>query len=373
MTKRRVRTLARQTELKIKKIVIDDGLSRLRGATGIGNYSNLLYESLQDYIAKSGDNIEVIYKDYSFLSLLPSKSRRLLYLLLINSFGLMTKADIFHFTNYYMPIVKPKGLKYIVTIHDMAAWAFTRTFSLNYLRFIRPFIKRAISISDIIITVSQTVKDEISSTFNISGDKIYVCHNAVRPIFKPLDNFKKGRYLLFVGIIAPQKNLPSLINAFAKLIKDPKHKDLMLIIIGKKWTGFKELEYAIRKESIEEHVSIKGYVDDKEMVRLYNGAEALVMPSLYEGFGIPIIEAMACRIPVIASDIPVFREVAGDAALFYGPPEDENMLCKAMDKILSSESFKHELISKGDKQVLRYSWENVAKDHMAAYNMVKDK
>lgn len=355
--------------MKFKNITIDDGLSRINKPTGIGNYSKLLLQSLQSYIAKNEDNINVKYRDYSFFYLFPRKLRRLLYLFLINLFGLTEKAGIFHFTNYYTPIVKKRGLRYIVTIHDMAAWEFPQAFSPDYLKFIRSVIKRGIYKSDSIITVSQSVKSEICNIFSVPENKICVCHNAVKPIFKSFNSTGKDRYILFVGIIAPQKNLSTLIGAFAKLKNKPKYGNLKLVISGKKDSGMAELESAIRMRSLEKHVSILGYITDSEMVRLYNNAQALVIPSLYEGFGIPIIEAMACRVPVIASDIPVFREIAGDAALFYGHPRDQNLLCEAIDKVLSDESLKGNLISRADKQVLKYTWENVAKNHLEAYNI----
>jgi len=353
-----------------KKVVIDDGLSTLNGATGIGNYSKLLCESLQSHISKTGCDIEVVYRDYSVLSFVPRKCRRLLYLMLINSTGLATRADIFHFTNYYIPTRKPRRASYVVTIHDLAAWRLPGAFGTGYLGFIRPIVRRAVSFSDRIITVSQTVKNEISDTFGIGDGRISVCYNAVRPIFRPVSGLKKKRYILFVGIIAPQKNLVVLAKAFGRLVRELNYKDLMLVIVGKSWTDSKALESALREESVAEKVVLKGYVGDDEMVRLYNQAQFLVMPSLYEGFGIPIIEAMACGTLVIASDIPVFREVAGDAALFYGPAEDDIMLTEAMDKLLSSISLRQQLISKASEWVRRYSLDNVARDHLQVYNLV---
>lgn len=354
--------------MKIKKIVIDDGLSTTGGSAGIGNYSKLLYKSLQNHVAGTGDNkIEIVYRSYSLPSWLPSAGRRMLYLFLINSFGQTTEADLLHFTNFYVPAVKFKSTKYITTIHDMAAWKFPAAFSPNYLRFIKPVIIKAVSSADLIITPSQTVKDEIVSILGVQEKKIHAIHHAVNPVFKPANNFKNGEYILFVGSIDAQKNLITLVKAFSKLKAQSKYRDLKLIIAGKKRSDFDKVKEAIYRESVETHISIPGYMSDEDVVKLYNSAELVVMPSHYEGFGIPIIEAMACGIPVVASDIPVFREVAGNAALLYGHPENYMNLAGAVDKVLSDKDFKRELILRGGKQITNYSIKKFTDAHMAAY------
>ena len=192
-----------------------------------------------------------------------------------------------------MPLIKLARTKYVVSIHDMAAWFLPEIFSKFYRTFIKFIIKRAISIADLIVVPSQTVKRAICNITKISENKVCVCYNPLKNIWKPIQGYHKGGYLLFVGSIDIHKNVITLMKAFAQLKKDSKYQHMKLLIVGKKRSGYKELNIFIKENSFENDISILGYISDKELLRLYNGAEALVMPSLYEGFGIPIIEAIA--------------------------------------------------------------------------------
>lgn len=355
--------------MRFKRILLDDGLSTIGGATGVGNYSTLLYRSLIEHPASAEFAVEVVYRDFSYLSPVPRKLRRLFYLAIINSMGACERADIIHSTNYYTPSLKLKSsTRLVVTLHDMAAWNNPGAFSYDYLRFIRPVIERSISRADAVITVSHAVKEEVLGVFKIDERSVHVCHNALRPEMKPGEKPKTGmRYILFAGNIDAQKNLATLVCAFSKLKQDPIYKDLHLVIAGKKRGGYVELESAVQSSPYRSFIHMPGYVSDEELASLYRGAEAFVMTSVYEGFGIPIIEAMAFGTPVIASDIPVFREVAGSTALIYGRPRDEEMLYSAIDEVLRNETLRSRLVSEGLKKAGNYSPESMARRHMEIY------
>ena len=351
-----------------KRILIDDGLSTLGCSAGVGNYSRMLYSSLTDYIKKSGADMEIAYRRYGYLSLFPRAARRLLYLGMINLSS--PDADICHFTNHYMPTLKSRRKKYVFTVHDLGVWSLPHMFRRSYAGFVKPLIARGVRSADLIITVSETIKREIIETFNISENRVFVCPNAVRPLFRPLAGYPRKDYILFVGNTDRHKNIETLVRAFALLKEKEEYAKLRLIIAGSKRAGYESAARESVARGVSDSVWMPGYIDDAELLNLYNGAEALIAPSIYEGFGIPVVEAMACGAPVIASDIPVFREVAGDAALFYGPPEDEYLLFKAIDGLLSNEKLRDRMVSKGMDNARRYSPEACAKNHIEAYEAV---
>ena len=356
---------------KNKKIVIDDGLSFAGGATGIANYSLNLYRGLRESL---DDDSAVHLREYRLICRLPSHLRRLSYLSYINATGALGGSHLVHYTNYYAPLTRRRnGPAYVVTIHDMAAWTVPEVFSSNYLRFIRPIVRRTASIADAVITVSQTVREEIIHYLQVPEEKVHVCHNIVgigdEKITGNGNNSDDG-HILFVGVIDVNKNVSTLVRAFARLARDENNRHVKLVLAGKKRGGFPAVEKEMRRHRLEGRVLIPGYVEEKQLMKFYAEAKALVMPSVYEGFGIPVIEAMKCNVPVIASDIPVFREIAGGAASFYGDPLRDDLLSDAMQKVLSSESLRNELIEKGSRQAKIYSKENFIDRHLKVYKKV---
>jgi glycosyltransferase involved in cell wall biosynthesis len=234
----------------------------------------------------------------------------------------------------------------------------------------KPIIEKSARFSDLIITPSLTAKNEIESMFGIPSEKVHACYHMVNQAVKYMPHVKKEKFILFVGNIDPWKNLNTLAAAFDALKRKGRHENTRLVIAGKKREGWESLRAAMEAHGIGEEVSVLGYVSSDTLVKLYNSAELVVIPSLYEGFGIPVIEAMACRTPVVASDIPVFREIAGEAALLYGVPPDVGGLADAIHEVLSNASLKEELVARGTRQVLHYSREAFIQRHINAYNAV---
>lgn len=351
--------------MKLKSIVIDDGLASRGPAAGVGNYSLCLYSGLKEYF--SDDSTEVNLRRYSLVKKCPSHLRRLMYLLHVNTPVHHLGSRLVHYTNYYAPLIRyNRKTKYVVTIHDMAAWTVPDAFSKEYLRFIKPIIRRTAGLSDAIITVSQTVKNEIVRYLQVSEERVHVCYNTSK-LVKGREYDISEACILFVGNIDVHKNIITLIKAFAKLKEKNKYEKTKLVLAGQKRAGFKEVETLIKKFGIKDRVLIPGYVEENQLMKFYGEAKALVMPSIYEGFGIPVIEAMRCNVPVIASDIPVFREIAGEAALFYGDPLRDDLLSDAMQMVLSSQKLRNELISRGCEQAQLYSKENFINRHVEVY------
>jgi glycosyltransferase involved in cell wall biosynthesis len=357
------------------KVIIDDGLSTIRRKTGIGQHTLLLYDSLRKYAKdRRLDQVTVKLTNYWILRGLPPNLQRIMYLGWINTMGPFwhkcQNTELVHFTNYYIPYIKPGGIRYVVTIYDLTAWMVPDALPQNYARYIKKAVARSIFASDLIVTLTKAIKEEVLSYFTIREDKITVCHTGVRSVFRHYESLStrdSERFFLFVGTIEYRKNIDTLIKALSKVRRRRGNQTLKLVLVGKKGFGFEEIQEVIYGESLSDSVSVVGYVEDKELVKLYNTAEALVLPSFYEGFGIPLIEAMACETPIVASDIPAFREVAGQAALFYGDPKDVDSLVSAMETVIHDRALRQNLIEAGRLQVHNFSWERVAQQHIEAY------
>ena len=302
----------------MKKVIIEDGLS-LYKKTGIGQYTQNIYDALVEM------GYEVEMKRKHFLEKIKNSTlKRILYILWLNivfPISLIFKdSDKIIFTNTITPIFKIPFKNYYPVLHDL--WVYkspdTASFAQSfYVKFVIFSIRHAYKK---IVTVSDTVKNEIVDFFKCSPDEVCVVYNTFSFGEKPtvsvseerqqsiLSEFgiKSKKYILSVATLNKRKNIPMLIDAYNKL----DNKDVKLVLVGGASTeSFKDVDV--------KNIIFTGYVDDETLKVLYKNALLYVFPSLYEGFGIPIIDAQAFGIPVICSDIPVFREVAGEGAIFF--------------------------------------------------------
>jgi len=239
----------------------------------------------------------------------------------------------------------------IVTIHDTAFLINPKWFSRRFYYFYRFLARNA----QTVITVSEFSKKEIIGKMKISPAKIEIIYNAVSSIFKKTDNennkSKYGKYILTVSSLAPRKNLKRTIEAFKKL----KLQQYSLVIVG---AGHRSLGNKRLNEltNAGEGIIFKGHVEDEELVNLYNNAELFIFPSLYEGFGIPPVEAMSCGCPCVVSNTSCLPEICGKAAE-YCDPYDVIDIAKTMNKVLKDFDLRDRLIEKGFQQIKKYSWQ----------------
>ena len=227
--------------------------------------------------------------------------------------------------------------------------------------------RRAIKMSKKLFAVSAFTKDELVSLYHVSADKIVVSPNAadtnvcrVLPREQTdavLARHRMGKhFFLFVGRLEAKKNLTTVIRAF-ELFKrwrglgDP----FELVLVGKAGFGFETIKKYYEGSPVKDQIRSLGYLPEEEVATLTNAATAYVFPSWYEGFGIPNLEAMACGVPLITSDIPVHREVAGDAAVFVKPGEPEAW-AKAMRRVVEEHGLREQLVAAGAQNMQRYSW-----------------
>lgn len=270
------------------------------------------------------------------------------------------RLDLFFSPSHYSPYFSP--FPTIPTIHDLGYLNSPNQFTPQDLHQLIHWTKHSLARAAHVIAVSEFTKTEVNRIYHIPLQKITVAPNgvglpAVVGDIPKIKKTKSTKYFLYLGTLKPNKNLPFLIKSFSKFVK--KFPDYSLVIAGKKGWLFDEIFATVKNLKLENKVTFPGYVNDQDRWSLIANATAFIIPSTYEGFGIPAIEAMKVGTPVIASQIPAFIEVVDSAGLFINP-QDENDLVQKMIQVLNS-STRHRLIKLGQKQCQKYTWTNTAK------------
>lgn len=255
-------------------------------------------------------------------------------------------------------------------LHDVCFAVHPEFVQPDNMRMLQKNVPRFIRQSDYLITVSESAKKEISQQFGVEPGKIIVLYNGVNTnLYKPYPaseskavaekyGLSGKKYFLFIGNIEPRKNLQRLVEAMMLL-----PKDYALILVGSDGWLNEKVFAAMRQAVAAGHTVIKpdSYVPDEDAVRLLSGAAALVLPSLYEGFGLPALEALASDTPAVVADIPPLHEVTGDAGIFCDPYSPES-IAAAMQRAVNLTPAERQLITqKGHAQVARFSWETSAR------------
>lgn len=289
------------------------------------------------------------------------------------------KSDIYHFFNFIVP-PRIKG-KVITTIHDMTYKLYPETMAKNNLKRIENDIEYSVNRADKIITVSESSKKDILKFLDVDESKIEVVYNGVE-----YDKFNKSyveeekskvrqkynlprKYILYMGTLEPRKNIESIIEAFGlyKTKNNLVSKDIKLVIAGKKGWLFESIFNLVSKLSLKDEVVFTDYVDENDKPLIYKMADLFLFPSLYEGFGIPVLEAMASSVPVITSNVSSLPEVAGDAAILV-EPKDTEAIAKYINEITNNEELKKDLVKRGHAQAKKFTWEASAEK---TYNIYK--
>jgi len=281
--------------------------------------------------------------------------------------------SVYHETGAF-PLLENAALPTVMTIYDLSLVKFKHCHPVDRVRlFERHFYKR-IDQPEHFITISEFVRQEIIETFNIAPEKVTAIPLGVNKLFSrraesSVSHYlqeKKlpDRYILTVGTHEPRKNITTLVRALART----KEK-YTLVSIG--WSGWLNSEFhqTVSKLKLEDRVICLGHIPDEELVLLYCGASLMVYPSLYEGFGLPILEAMACGCPVICSDTSSMPEVAGDAAIIISP-EDEIAMAEAIDHVMEDEGLRQQLIESGHSRASEFSWSTTAQRTMSIFEQV---
>jgi glycosyltransferase involved in cell wall biosynthesis len=271
--------------------------------------------------------------------------------------------DLCHYTNFLAPVFEDRP--YLVTIHDMGLEVLRDAHPLAKRLYTKRLIPRVARKARLILTNSEFSKWEIVRHLAIPEDRIRVTPLAASPEFRPVTPPRRDPYFLYVGNLEPRKNLERLVEAFARM----PGKDHDLLVVGDRWYRGAAVEEKAKSLGLNGRVKFLGYVPREDLPGLFSGAAAFVYPSLLEGFGMPIVEAMACGAPVITSNNSSMREVAADAAMLVDPLNVREMT-DAMARLAEDEGLRAELASRGLKRAKEFSWEKTAELTMEAYREV---
>ena len=279
------------------------------------------------------------------------------------------RVDIFWSPAHRLPNFLPKSVKQVVTVHDLV-WRHAPETMQPLGRLLDSWLMPyAVRVADRVITVSQWTADDLIREAPYSAEKIKVIHEATSlPESKNKAIEADKRYLLFVGTLEPRKNLARLLEAYSQLEKEIRDNYSLKIVGGKGW-GKEDIRAIYNKLNIVENVQVLGYVDDERLDELYRSATLLAMPSLYEGFGFPILEAMARGIPVLTSNTSSMPEVAGDVAVYVDPYSIES-ITNGLQELLSNQELRTTLTERGYQRARLFSWDRAAQQTLEVFESV---
>jgi len=359
--------------------------------TGISTYLETLLYCLKKvpsgykYLILSKNNIDIIPDTENFVLEkvhfpVDNPFFRVLYEnLFLDSFVRETNKTIFH--SPFINLLIFNRIKNILTVPDLSFFVYPENFVLPKSLYLRTISQISLKKATKIITISKNTKTDIIKYLNIPEKKIKVIYPAVRPFFHPisdtitLENIGKKyqinnkKIILYVGTLEPRKNIPVLIKSFCVLKKKFKIEH-SLVLVGAK--GWKYEEIFSLKETVGcNDIIFTGFVQEEDLPGIYNLADVFVYPSLYEGFGLPVLEAMACGTPVITSNTSSLPEVVGDAGILVDPSNIEE-LTDAIFRVISNLSLKEEMRKKATEQAKKFSIEKMAKETISIYKEIFD-
>ncbi len=313
--------------------------------------------------------------------------------ILFSLFARKQLPSLVHIPLARVPLFLPKP--YVVTVHDISSLVLEQGGGWKG-QIRRAVLRRSLLEAACVIAVSEWTRDDLISLMGVPASKIRRIYGAVDPSFtdprparwaraagpeareherrRELERYQVHYpYLLYAGTIRPQKNIPRLVEAFAllrgKLQDDPRWKDLRLIIIGDEISRYPAVRQAVIQSRVEPYVRFLGFVPKETLRVFYESAAAFVFPSLYEGFGLPPLEAMACGAPVVCSTATSLPEAVGDAAEMVSP-DNVFDIARGIEEVLLNEKRRKELIERGAQRVRQFRWETTAAQVLAIYEAV---
>ncbi|HEX8188631.1 MAG TPA: glycosyltransferase family 1 protein [Pyrinomonadaceae bacterium] len=282
---------------------------------------------------------------------------------------------LFHGTNYEVPLWG--GAARVLTVHDLSLFTHPETHERRRVWRARrrlPLMTRAASA---VVTPTEAVRRELCEWLRVPPAKVFAVHEAARECFSPLGGEEAagvlrglgvggGEFLLAVGTIEPRKNLQTLVGAFEEVARERPSSDLRLVVAGGRGWLSGPLFESIERSPARGRVVLAGYVSDEQLRALYSACAAFVYPSLYEGFGLPPLEAMSCGAPVVAGDTPAVAEVTGGAARLFDP-RDRGQLVRALLELLDDRAARRALSEAGLSRAAQFSWHRTARATLDVY------
>jgi glycosyltransferase involved in cell wall biosynthesis len=286
------------------------------------------------------------------------------------------RADLFHGTNVAVPLLGRS--RSVATIHDLVSMRVPGTYTAFYERYRKLSVPVAARHASHLVAVSESTKRDVVELIGIRPEKVTVVHHGVDASFAPvvdpvlLDRVRRQlslpqRFIVHVGAVERQKRLEPLMHAAAEILK----KGLIdaVVLAGEEGYGAEAVRSLVAELGIAERVRFLGYVSQEFIPALYSLARCAVYPSWYEGFGMPVLEAMACGTPIVASNTSSLPEVAGDAALLISPGDD-GALARVLERLLTDDHLRNDLARRGIERARQFSWETCASRHADVYRRV---
>ena len=359
-----------------------DGTTLRPGRTGIGYYSehllrHLAEEHLDEIIVFSNVPVDTVHPlpPSVRVVVLPSRLPRMVWMQTLAPRAIRReRADVVHFTNGMVPFASP--IPTVVTIHDMSLTMFPACHPPRRVLLNRPLVNVAARRADAVITVSQSAKRDIVGLYGLNPDRVHVVHEAAAPAFRRVRDVAElarvrqryglpDRFILCVGTVEPRKNLPMLIDAFAARRKDGTLPHRLVCAGPYGWLSG-DVEAQIDRLGMREAISFTGYLPFDDLPSLYTLAEMFVFPSIYEGFGLPVIEAMACGTPVVTGRVAALTEVTG-GAVEQVERLDAESLGAAMVRLAASSARREALSALGLARAAVFSWRRAARETRDIY------
>ena len=368
------------------KIGIDGRAAKWYRGTGIGTYTYQLitnlskYDNLNHYLTFIPEDSDLNLKDNFPIEYTKDSSNNNFWddvkvPNLLENFNM----ELYHVPQNGVALSGNVNCPKTITLHDIIPLRMPQTVSDRYLRIFNEEMPKILDNCDGIITVSEFSKLDIAEEFNFPKEKIFVTHLAAEDIYRPIDrayckkfikdNYKiADNFILYVGGYSPRKNIIGILEAFS-LLKDNLKEDLKIVITGKKGISYEIYKNKAIELGISNSVIFTDFIPLNDLPIFYNACEFLVYPSFYEGFGLPPLEAMACGVPVIASNVTSLPEVCRNSAILIDP-NDIDELCYSMERVLTDSFLKLTMIERGLSTSNNYSWKNTALNTIKAYESI---
>lgn len=285
--------------------------------------------------------------------------------------------DLFHGTNFELPLWNRRR-RTVLTIHDLSALRYPELHRSRLVRRARLRLPVAARLASAIITPTAAVKEEVCAKLRLKPAKVQVIAEAPRTAFRPAHHEEtlevksrlgiEDEFLLFVGTLEPRKNLLTLVAALDQILRHTSWRPQLVVAGGEGWL-MEETFAFIKQSNVSEHLRLTGYLNDDELRALYSSCRAFIYPSLYEGFGLPPLEAMSCGAAVIASRIPALQETLGDNATLIDPL-DVDGLASAIVDLLQNDEQRRTMAVAGLKHAEKFSWDKAARETHELYQRV---
>lgn len=288
---------------------------------------------------------------------------------------LVKPPDVLFIPAHTIPIIHPRT---VTTCHDLGFERLPHLYSRSELLYQRWALRNAIKTTSKIICVSQFTADELMNLYKVPSEKIKVIHHGYNSeLFRPVDsnqanrtaakhNLNPGQYLIYIGRLEEKKNTLGLIQAFQKLTTQADFKEYQLALVGSPGNGWPKIEqYLKANEDLSKKVKILGWTPSEELPDLLSASAAFVFPTFYEGFGLPILEAMACETPVFASDIKPLREVGGEGVIYFDQSDPDKIAGVLSSGLKNRQSVVNQMKPIWQKNLAKFSWNKCARETLS--------